>query len=299
MFKNLSDLRDALLAVRLIREEILGQPVLPESATRLREGFLRDNSPPGARRAVEAAIARGRRPGFGAVDAESLAALARELGSAEQRTHGGVPFHGKPAPSPSRIPELLEELLETVNSPTAIESWPAPVRAFGLHFLLRLVQPFQAPPDLVGYAAEAMLLAADGFAADHVLLAEPEVGAAVDTTKPDPDTFARERLDRLLERCGTARDRVRGAAARSLLAAWAGRRDARLNPRERRLVKWLAEKEGEPRVTFQDHVDLHAGRRAPSVRSLQRDFQRLRARGLLRPDGDGFLLDTRPVVFGG
>ncbi len=299
MFKSLPDLRDALLAARLVREEILGQPVLPESAARLRESFLRDNSPPGARRAVEAAVERGRRPGFGIIDANNLAALAEALGSPDVRTHGGVPFHGKPAPSPARVPELVEELLDTVNAPTAIESWPAPVRAFGVHFLLRLVQPYQAPPDLVGYAAEAMLLAADGFAADHVLLAEPEVGAGAGTTKPDPDAFARERLDRLLERCGAARDRVRGAAARSLLAAWAGRRDARLNPRERRLVKWLAERDGEPRVTFQDHVDLHAGRRAPSVRSLQRDFQRLRARGLLRPDGDGFLLDTRPVVFGG
>ena len=76
MFKSLPELRDSLLAARLIREEILGQPVLPESAARLRESFLRDNSPPGARRAVEMAILEGRRAGFGVVDAAASERLA-------------------------------------------------------------------------------------------------------------------------------------------------------------------------------------------------------------------------------
>ncbi len=228
-----------------------------------------------------------------------LAEIAEASGSAERRTHPGVPFHGKAAPPPARVEELLAELLETVNSPTAMETWPAPVRAFGLHFLLRLVQPYQAPADVVGHAAETMVLAADGFVADHMLLVEADVGVSPGAAKPDPDAFVRARTHRLVERLGESRDRVRGAAARAVVAAWAERRDARLNPRQRRLVKWLADQDDASRVAFQDYVDLHAGRRAPSVRSLQRDFQSLRARGLLRADGDAFVLDARPVTFGG
>jgi hypothetical protein len=297
MFQKLADLRDSLLAARFLREEILGQAVLPEPAARLRAELLRENAPHGGRKALEAALARAKTPSP-VVTRETLAELAAAAGSGERRTHSGATFHGKAAPSPGAVADLFDELLETVNSPTAVESWPAPARAFGLHFLLRLVQPFDAPPDLVAYSAEAMLLAADGFAADHVLLAEASVGAPPGGPRPDPDAFARERLHRFVERLGETRDRVRDAAARSLIASWTERREARLNPRQRRLLRWLAEREGAPRIVFQDYVDLHAGRRAPSVRSLQRDFQKLRERGLLRADGDAFLLDARPVTYG-
>lgn len=299
MFGDLSDLRDSLLVARLLREEILAAAVAPEAAARLRGEFLAGNAAHGARRALDVALTRGRVRDFSVVDEEALEAVASAAGSSERRTHPGAPFHGKAAPPPARVDGLLAELLETVNSPVALESWSPPVRAFGLHFLLRLVQPFQAPADVVAHAAEAMVLAADGFSADHMLLVEPGVGASPGATKPDPDAFVRERTHRFVERLGESRDRVRDAAARSLVVAWADRRDAALNPRQRRLVKWLADKHGAPRVAFQDYVDLHAGRRAPSVRSLQRDFQSLRARGLLRVDGDGFVLDTRPVTFGG
>jgi len=144
-----------------------------------------------------------------------------------------------------------------------------------------------------------MLLAADGFTADHMLLAEADVGASAGVARPDPDAFVRDRMHRFVERLGESRDRVRDAAARSLVFAWVERREAHVNPRQRRLLKWLAQRDGDPRITFQDYVDLHAGRRAPSVRSLQRDFQQLRERGLLRVAGDGFLLDTRLLTFGG
>lgn len=299
VFHHLSELRDSLLAARFLREEILGQAVAPEAASRLRARFLAANTPPGGGRAIEAALVAAQRPGFSLVGRDMLTALAAAAGSAELRTHPGAAFHGKPAPPPAGIPQLLGELIETVNAPVAVESWPAPVRAFGLHFLLRLVQPFQAPPELVAFAAEALVLGADGFSADHLLLAEPSVGAGPGAAKPDPDAFARERMHRFVERLGDSRDLVRDAAARSLLAAWAERKEARLNPRQRRLVKWLAEREGPPAIVFQDYVDLHAGRRAPSVRSLQRDFQQLRERRLLRAEGDGFLLDTTPLAFGG
>jgi hypothetical protein len=298
MFQKLPDLRDSLLAARFLREEILGQAVLPEAAARLRAEFLRENSPHAGKKAIETALVRARAP-VAVVSRDVLKELAAAAGSGETRAHPGATFHGKAAPAPADVEELFDELLETVNSPVAVESWPAPVRAFGLHFLLRLVQPFQAPPDVVAFAAEAMLLAADGFAADHVLLAEFSVGATPGAARPDPDAFARERMNRFVERLGETRDRVRDIAARSLIASWTERREARLNPRQRRLLRWLAEREGAPRIVFQDYVDLHAGRRAPSVRSLQRDFQKLRERGLLRADGDAFLLDARPVTYGG
>src|SRR6185436_16196035 len=88
----------------------------------------------------------------------------------------------------------------------------------------------------------------------HMLLAEPGVGAAPGATKPDPDAFARERTHRFVERLGESRDRVRDAAARSLVAAWTERREARLNPRQRRLLRWLAEKEGAPRIRSEEHT---------------------------------------------
>ena len=273
-------------------------PLPPEAATRLRAAFLRENVSAAARPAFEAATTRAGGAG-NIVSREVLVEIAAAAGGGGERSHGGVVFHGKPAPAPGGIPELLEELLETVNSPLALESWPAPVRAFGLHFLLRLVQPFEAPPEIVGPAAEAMLLAADGFAPDRMLLAEPDAGCVSPSGKPDPDAFSRERTHRLVERLGDSRDRVRDAAARWMMAAWATQRSARLNPRQSRLLRWLAEREDGGRIAFQDYVDLHAGRRAPSVRSLQRDFQRLRERGLLREESDGFALDTRPLTFGG
>src|SRR5215831_15465525 len=131
MFDDLSDLRDSLLVARLLREEILAAPALPEASARLREEFLAANSSThGSRRAVEAATSRGRARDFSLVDEDALTELAAAAGSGERRTHAGAPFHGKAAPAPSRIPELTAELIETINSPVAIETWSPPVRAF-------------------------------------------------------------------------------------------------------------------------------------------------------------------------
>lgn len=298
MFTRLAELRDALFAARFLREEVHDMPLAPDTGARLREAILADNAAAAPRAALLRAVELGRTADWALVTEEALDALAEASGARGFRTHAGSAFEGKAAPSPSRIPALLGELLETVNSPLAMESWPAPVRAFALHFLLRLVQPFQAPAAAVAQAAEAMVLAADGFAADLVLLPEADAGVSPAATRPDPDAFAAARLDRLVERLGATRDRVRDAAARALLAAWALRREARLSARERSLVRWLAEKDGPPRIAFQEYVDLHAGRRAPSLRSLQRDFQRLRERGVLRADGEGHALDLRFVAYG-
>src|SRR5256885_241116 len=82
------------------------------AAARLRQGFLRENSAPGAKKAVEAALARGRAADFGLITEEALVQLAAAVGTGEFRTHAGAPFHGKSAPAPAKIPELLEELLE-------------------------------------------------------------------------------------------------------------------------------------------------------------------------------------------
>ena len=131
MFQKLAELRDSLLAARFLREEILGQAVLPDAALRLRREFLRENTPHGGRRAMEAAMDRGRAPAV-VVSRETLAEIAAAAGSAEPRSHSGATFHGKPAPAASEAAELFDELLETVNSPVAVESWPAPVRAFAL-----------------------------------------------------------------------------------------------------------------------------------------------------------------------
>lgn len=298
MFERLPDLREPLLTARLLREEILAQPLFPDVASRLRRTFLDGNAARPGRAALEVALGHGRRAGFAVIERTSLTEIASAAGGGELRTHPGAAFHGKAAPPPSRVEELLEELLETVNAPTAMESWSAVVRAFAVHFLLRLVQPFQASSAAVACAAEAMVLASDGFAADHMLLPEADAGAGGSRARPDPDAFALERAHRLVERLGESRELVREAGARSVVAAWAEQRGARLNPRERRLVRWLAEKDGAPRIEFREYVALHAGRRAPSVRSLQRDFQRLRERGLLRADGDAFVLDQRPLAFG-
>jgi hypothetical protein len=299
MFDDLSAYRESLLALRLVREEILATAVLPSHAERLRSEFLADNVSAEGEKAVVIATARGRNPGFTVVGREDIEAVALAAGSASLRTHSGVAFRGRPAPPTRGLSDLVVELLDTVNSPTAVESWPVPVRAVTLHFLLRLVQPYEAPAGLVAFAAEAMVLASDGFSADRVLLAEEGIGSEPGAGKPDPDAFARARIDRMLERVGEARDRVRDAATRSLLAAWAERRESRLNRRETHLVRHLAEGDPLRRFTFQDYVDLHAGRRAPSLRSLQRDFQRLRQRGLLRRDGDAWTLEPGPLAFGG
>jgi hypothetical protein len=201
---------------------------------------------------------------------------------------------------------LVDELLDTVNAPVAMESWAPPVRAFALHFFVRLVQPFEAPGIAVGALAEAWMLGADGFAADRCLLPEPgdivpalahstqpwtpppdhgapPVGSSAHTARPDPDGFVRARAHRLVERLAESEERVRLAAARTVAVSWSRDRAARLNVRQEQVVAWLAAGQGLRAISFPEYVRLHAGRRAPSLRSLQRDWKALRDGGWLSP----------------
>jgi hypothetical protein len=281
MLEDLSDLRESLFAVRLLREQALVQPLRPDAAARLRREFLSANARGVVEQAVREATAIGRTPGFGRIDEALLRRLAAAAGGSSPRTGPGVPFQGRTAPPAARIPGLLAELLETLQSPVAVETWPAPVRAFAAHFLVRLVQPFEAPAAALGFAVEAAILAADGLAADRVLLAEPEVGADVPSSRPDPDQFVRARVHRLVERLSETHERLRVETACAALLGWADDRSSGLNVRERRLLRWIAEGAGTRSMEFRDYVRLHAGRRAPSLRSLQRDWKHLRDAGLL------------------
>jgi len=147
--------------------------------------------------------------------------------------------------------------------------------------------------------AEAALLAADGFHADRMLLPEADTGVTTGARRPDVEAFARARLHRLVERLGESETRVRAESARGVLLGWVEERAARLNARQERLLFYLAEGGGERRLVFQDYVRLHAGRRAPSLRSMQRDWQELREGGWISEGPDGrFAFDPEALAFG-
>ncbi|MCE9636808.1 MAG: hypothetical protein K8T90_13980 [Planctomycetes bacterium] len=313
MLADLTELRESVFAVRLLREEILATPLRPDAAARLRRVIVARNGDRLPAGTVAAALSAARATGGGVagvhVDGAWLRTLAEACGGGAVRSGPGVPFHGRAAPPASRVPDLLAEMIETLNSPVAFETWPAPVRAFAAHFLVRLVQPFDAPPAALGFAVEVAVLAADGFSADRVLLPEPSAGEEVAASRPDPDEFVRARLDRLVERLAETQDLLRTEAARAVLASWADDRRAqgtahRLNERQRRLVRWFAEQpagDGDvaPRsLAFRDYVRLHSGRRAPSLRSLQRDWKGLRERGLLAERGGNLVLDPEALSRG-
>jgi hypothetical protein len=296
VLEALDSLRETLYAARLLREQIAALPVRPDGAARLRDEFLRENAGARAdalRRVVSVPFA-------GTVTRDFLDAVAAAvLGAATPRTGPGASFQRRAAPPPVRVAALVEELLETVNSPVARESWPPPARACAVHFLLRLVQPWEGAPGAPAAAAETALLAADGFLPDQMLLPEPDVGVEGDGVRPDPDAFVRERLDRLVERLAESEERVRTEAARGVLLGWVEERAAQLGPRQERLLRHLAEGGLDRRLAFQDYVRLPAGRRAPSLRSLQRDWQGLRDGGFLREGADGRCgLDPDALAFG-
>ena len=96
------------------------------------------------------------------------------------------------------------------------------------------------------------------------------------------------------------RELLHQASARAVLRAWVTEREAGLNARQEALLVYLCEERAPELLTFQDYVDLHAGRRAPSLRSLQRDWKGLRDAGWLAPaDGELHRLSTTPLEFGG
>ncbi len=296
MFDDLSDLRETLYAARLLREQILVFPVRPDDRARLSAEFLAEN---GRGRGGPAALELAARPLPPSITREHLASLASACGGRGPRRGPGDAFQGRAAPPPSGVDALVSELLETVNSPVAVESWPPAVRAFALHFFLRLVQPFEAPGAVVGALAEAWLLAADGIAPQRFLLPEASVGGEAPSPRPDPEAFVRDRAHRLVERLSESEERVRAAVARAVVRGWAEEPAARLNSRQERLLLWLCAGDGTRTMGFAEYVRLHAGRRAPSLRSLQRDWKGLREAGWLEDLGDGrFRLRTRGLEFG-
>ncbi len=294
---DLDPLRESLIAARLLREEVLLAPVPPGDRALQRTAILGENgAPPADGRALSEAARLVEEASGPAVGREALDAIAAACGSAGPRRGPGEPFQGRPAPAPREVSGLFDELLETIDAPLAIEGWPPPIRAFALHFLLRLVQPYDAPPVAVAFAAEAFLLSTDGFAADRMLLPSPDVGAA--GRRPDPDAFVRARTEELAGRVGESLGRLRGASARGVLLAWLETRGTGLGTRQKHLLRHLAAEGGTRRLTFAEYVSLHAGRGAPSLRSLQRDWQGLRDRGLLAAEGERHRLDTAPFAFG-
>jgi len=294
---DLSPLRETLFAMRLLREEILDAPVSPAERRARSEEFLRENAAGLASPAGLVAAVAARETGSGEITETLLGDLARACGSGNPRSGPGEAFHGNPAPSPSRVPGLTRELLETINGPVAMETWAPAVRAFALHFLLRLVQPFDAAPDAMAFLAEAHLLGLDGFRADRMLLVPLGVGAGREHASPDPAGFVAARAHALVDRLGQTRERVRRATARSVALACVAGPGAGLNARQRRVVEFLAEEEGRA-LAFRAYVRLCAGRKAPSLRSLQRDWQGLREGGWIE-DRDGHaVLDPSRFAFG-
>ncbi len=304
MFQDLSALREPLFAARLLREEVLLAPLPPGAAQRFRAWCRsRNAAPPAAGAALDAAAALAREDGLLTVRRDHLTMLAKAAGGEGLRRGPGDAFQGTPAPPAAGLADLLEELLETVNAPVAIEVWPPPARAFALHFLLRLVQPFAAPAEAVAHAAEALLLGADGFEADRVLIPPPAAGGNGHARRPDPDAFASTRAHRLVEALAVTREVQREWTARHVLLGWLDERGAGLGARQEQLLRWFAESgpdDGDVGRTlrFEDYVGLHAGRRAPSLRSLQRDWKGLRDAGfLVARDGDRFALSTAPLRY--
>jgi hypothetical protein len=297
--RDLLDLRESLYAARLLREEILDAPVPPASRPSLAADIVVDNSAqPGIRSAVDEVLAGGVRPGSGSVGRDLLARFALACGGRGLRRGAGEIFMGQSAPPHEQVQSLLEELLETIEGGVAVEVWPPPVRAFALGFLLRLVQPFAGPPEAIAHAAELHLLSADGFRPDRMLLPEAGDAALSAMTRPDPDAYVRRRVHRLVERLGETRSRLRAVTAGAVLRAWLSERRIGLNQRQRGVVLQLIAAGAGASLGFRDYIGLHSGRRAPSLRSLQRDWKGLRDLGLLRISDDRARLDLDAVSFG-
>lgn len=297
MFTTLDPLREPLLAARLLREEILAMPVPPSRRTSIAADVRVDTAPGAPPSAALAVAARaGSTDDFLSVPRSSLEELAALCGDGALRTREGETFHGRRAPPAAEVPGLLDELLATINSARAIEVWSPVLRAFALHFTLRLVQPFAAPPGAVAETAEAMILASDGFDARRMRLGRGPSDAAA-RTRPDPDAFALERIHALVEALGVTRDALRAETARALLLSWAESRVSGLNARQCAGLLWLAEPGRS--LTFRDYITFNANRGRPSLRSLQRDWRGLREAGWIEERTPGaFVLSTAPLEWG-
>jgi hypothetical protein len=295
MFTTIEPLREPLMAARLVREEIVAMPVRPDDRIGLRRGIAAVAGEAWAATLVAARL--GASPDFTDVTVEALRAVADAAGGDGWRKAPGTPFHGQAAPPPDRVPRLLDEILETVNAPKAVEGWSPVLRAVAVHFLLRLVQPFEAPGELVGRAAEALVLASDGFDARHMRLPGPRAVGLAREGRPDPDAFALARVHALVEELGTTRDALRASVARAVLSGWAAERESGLNPRQRSVIEWL--RDPGRSLDFGEYTGLHGGRAGPSLRSLQRDWRGLREAGWIVEGDDGrWRLSTAPLEWG-
>jgi hypothetical protein len=297
VFTNLDDLREPLLAARLLREEILATPIPPARRSALDRAYPAAATDSGAScQALVAAARLGGAIDFIEVSRGALDELAAAVGSGAPRTGVGEPFHGQSAPAATAAPALFEELLETVNSPRSLEGWSPVLRAFALHFLLRLVQPFEGPPGAIGQAAEALVLASDGLDARRMRLSGPaDPGRHIQ--RPDPNAFALERAHALVDALGRTRDELRHEVSAALLRQWATDRASGLNLRQRAALLWL--EEAGRTMDFRDYITLSAGRGGAGLRSLQRDWRALRALGWVVERTDGrFELATTPLEWG-
>ena len=138
-----------------------------------------------------------------------------------------------------------------------------------------------------------------GFVPDRMLLPAITAGVEPGATAPDPGNWVRARTHSLVDRLGESRARVRAATSRAVLRSWIDERAARLGDRQRRTLRYLAEGGGTRSLDFRGYVQLHSGRGAPSLRTLQRDWLGLRDRGFLVEREGGWVLATDTFAFGG
>ena len=297
MFSSIIPLREPLLAARLLREEILAMPTPPSRREAQRARFPRCDGPPSAPSdALSLAAQLGSTEGLAAVSRGALEGVAALTGERALRSGPGEAFHGQPAPPPAEIPALFDEILTTINAPRAHEAWSPVVRAFALHFVLRLVQPFAGSPAAVAHAAEALVLASDGFDARRMWTG-PAADAGRGRERPDPDAFALERANALVQALGETRDTLRDETARALLGQWAEQHESGLNERQRAALRRL-DAPGS-RLEFRDYVTLNSARRGAGLRSLQRDWRALREEGwIVAVEDDAFALSTAPLEWG-
>ncbi len=272
-------------------------PVPPARRAEQRAQFpRRGRLPATASTALSRAAQIGSSEGFAAVRREALEEIAVLASRRALRDGPGEAFHGQPAPPPADVPALFQEILATINAPRAHETWSPVLRAFALHFVLRLVQPFAGSSAALAHAAEAMVLASDGFDARCMWIG-PAADAGRARERPDPDAFALERANALVQALGETRDALRDESARALLRQWAEHHESGLNERQRAALRRLDAPGA--RLAFRDYVTLNSARRGAGLRSLQRDWRALREEGwIVAVEDDAFALSTAPLEWG-
>lgn len=183
-----SDLDLSLMALRLLREQLLTHPVAPSESSTL-AGRLR---------------ALGGEAPLPEATLDTVVRLADETPLRDTLLHADVlALRSSLDDAAGELPDELDHLLAELNSPVLLEGEAPPVRAYrAFHGLARL----QCVP--LAAAVEALLLARDGF--DPRRLPLPP---AMEGSVPF-DAFVVRRLDRHVELLGEAWESVRQATAR-------------------------------------------------------------------------------------